>query len=451
MSFAVAFLLVLFISVILFALGLRGRRVDDHPLCGRCRFDLSRQPATSDRCPECGADIRLAKAVVIGHRARNRRLLASGAVLLLLIVVPMIVVGIAVLRGASWRAYTPTWFELAEARNAFRGDVGAAIDELIARDTAAKLQADQQRQLADAIVQCQVNVAVPWKSTWSSWIGSKIVDGSLATGARDRYLTNLVNALQFSVRPRVRQGDEIALNWSKKAMRGLLPYQTPFVIEMDPIKDRQFFIDGTLVPVGEHEHPYWNQIDLTQASLGQTDSKSVYDATLLMPGQHVLEWRDQMRVMSANSPTASELLVLPSDRRATIVVEPRDSPGVTLVDNESLRAKVQSALANLSIQLGSGNNSSMFFLRYAQPLPIDIAFDVVLKQDGEEIPLLKITRRTSDDPTHYGYGFSVFGSHRPKLGMGELILRPSPDAARATVDITEIFGGELHVPDVPVK
>src|SRR5688500_10286001 len=64
----------------LVALGLRGRRVDDHPVCRRCGRDLFGLAERPDRCPECGG-ILSDRRVRLGNRIRRRRLVAAGAVL----------------------------------------------------------------------------------------------------------------------------------------------------------------------------------------------------------------------------------------------------------------------------------------------------------------------------------------------------------------------------------
>ena len=45
----IAILVLLLLGLALTALGLRGRRVDDHRLCRRCRFDLNGRLADAER------------------------------------------------------------------------------------------------------------------------------------------------------------------------------------------------------------------------------------------------------------------------------------------------------------------------------------------------------------------------------------------------------------------
>jgi hypothetical protein len=60
-------------------IGRRGFRIDDHPLCRRCRFDLSGIPLTT--CPECGGGI-VESNVLIGNRRIIRGIVPAGLALL---------------------------------------------------------------------------------------------------------------------------------------------------------------------------------------------------------------------------------------------------------------------------------------------------------------------------------------------------------------------------------
>ena len=56
-------------SLALFLL-LRGRRVACPPSCRLCGYDVSRRPADSTRCSECGAELAGAGAIVTSRRTR---------------------------------------------------------------------------------------------------------------------------------------------------------------------------------------------------------------------------------------------------------------------------------------------------------------------------------------------------------------------------------------------
>src|SRR2546423_15664322 len=75
-------LLLFLIGATLFAIGLRGRHINDHPLCARCGFDLLGIPATT--CPECGGDLTRPRSRRVGERRRRRAPLIAGGLLSLL-------------------------------------------------------------------------------------------------------------------------------------------------------------------------------------------------------------------------------------------------------------------------------------------------------------------------------------------------------------------------------
>ena len=65
-------LLALAIGLTLALIGWRGRRVDDHPVCRKCRFDLAGVYPANETCPECGRDLAGRRAVRIGNRRHKR-------------------------------------------------------------------------------------------------------------------------------------------------------------------------------------------------------------------------------------------------------------------------------------------------------------------------------------------------------------------------------------------
>src|SRR5687768_13486638 len=123
--------------------GWRGRKVNDHPACRRCGFDLFGLPETSAACPECGADLRWPRAVRDGVRERRRGVAASGVTLCLLAFAWAAGAGWVYSRGVDLNVYKPTWLLTREADSADPAVRDAALRTLVDRSDAGKLSAGQ--------------------------------------------------------------------------------------------------------------------------------------------------------------------------------------------------------------------------------------------------------------------------------------------------------------------
>jgi hypothetical protein len=74
---------VLIAAVVALYYGYRGRKLDNHPICAECKFDLFGLPHTSTVCPECGQSLQTRVAILIGNRERRSGLILLGIALLL--------------------------------------------------------------------------------------------------------------------------------------------------------------------------------------------------------------------------------------------------------------------------------------------------------------------------------------------------------------------------------
>ena len=179
------------VGVALLAVGLRGRRTDDHPLCRRCGYDLTGGPA--GRCPECGADLARRRAVRVGHRARRPVLLSLGTALALPLSTALGVLGVADLRGIDLTPHKPTWW--------LRVDLGAspvardkALDELTRRVTAGRLSATQAEAVADRALAAQL--VAPWDPAWGTYLEAAHAAGHLD---RPRWATYARQGVKLSL------------------------------------------------------------------------------------------------------------------------------------------------------------------------------------------------------------------------------------------------------------
>src|SRR5262245_3057212 len=75
-------LAVLLLGVLLTWLGVHGRRINDHPQCRKCGFDLHGVYPAGATCPECGSGLKRRRAVRAGVRQKRTWLVTTGGGLL---------------------------------------------------------------------------------------------------------------------------------------------------------------------------------------------------------------------------------------------------------------------------------------------------------------------------------------------------------------------------------
>src|SRR5262245_1531846 len=97
-------------SLVWLLLELFPRRRGNTPHCRRCRYNLTGLNATDPaaRCPECGALLTRAAAVVQGERRYHLRRLSLAAFVVVL-VIPICCALIYARTTQDWRRAAPTW------------------------------------------------------------------------------------------------------------------------------------------------------------------------------------------------------------------------------------------------------------------------------------------------------------------------------------------------------
>lgn len=177
-----------------FCVGMRGRVIDDHPLCAKCRFDLSglTSPPT---CPECGADLALRHAVRIGHRRRRRPLLAAGLLLLLVCVAGFAALGWGAATRFNCNTLSPAWVLLRRARS-HEVDPGV-LKELSSRYRAQRLDTDNSREIVLRALEVQRDDTITWDRSWADIIEAARSHGELNDDQRRQYAEHAFGSLTF--------------------------------------------------------------------------------------------------------------------------------------------------------------------------------------------------------------------------------------------------------------
>jgi hypothetical protein len=185
-------------GLVLFAVGRRGRRIDDHPLCRRCGFDLVGTAAAAS-CPECGADLTRPRATRRGNRQRRVGMMRTGQVLVAFTVLMFAAGAYTHYRGRQPAALKPTWWLFIETK--LGGGVGAeAADELSQRP----LTPAQLAGLRATILAVQADKETPWFTAWGDAFERMRAAGNVPDEEWRRYAAQGI-VLKIVVRPRVRR------------------------------------------------------------------------------------------------------------------------------------------------------------------------------------------------------------------------------------------------------
>jgi len=196
-TWAVLHAALILLALTLFALlvwARRGRRVDDHPVCRKCRYDLSGTSTVPARCSECGTDLTRQRAVRTGNREPRRRTALIAGTLLLPAIALVGLDAYVTLRGIDTIRHQPAWWLLRKAKS---GDTALpAVEELLRRHTAGELSAGHTDDLVAALVDVHADPTGPWPNPWAHFVEPRL--RIAPKELRDRYWTNAVRVDLFA-------------------------------------------------------------------------------------------------------------------------------------------------------------------------------------------------------------------------------------------------------------
>ena len=265
----------------------RGRRVDDHPLCRKCRYDLSGSTDADAglpyACPECGRSLDRRRAVRIGNRVRRTGFIWVGLLLILIGLCTLTGVGFVGKERFVAVQSRPDWMLILQVN--YLQD-HAAIGELYHRGEFGMLDQDQYDRLLPTALDVQADLATPWDPVWGDFI-EQAIDLQMTTPAQEeRYMAQVVEGEPALILPAsIKAGDAI-----------------PFTIDYGELRignhlDKFMELGNTLLYLGEAEdHAYMQR----SGGGGLAYSAS---GTMRQPGFSYTEsvrmpWLDQMGIQA---------------------------------------------------------------------------------------------------------------------------------------------------------
>lgn len=448
--------------------GLRGWRVDDHPLCRKCRYDLSghidphpRHLSRGERgmrCPECGADLTGRRALRIGTRRRRPRVAVGGLFFLVLALGAGGYVGYRETRDYDWNRIKPLWLLKRKAVRGPSQDADAAIRTINMRILRDRLSPGQRREVIELALREQADLTTPWNTLWANLIMNAEFKGVLPREALQRYLRQSVgDGLILTMRKQVRSGGSLPARVLPAAFR---TWRTA-----DPYPVYILTIDIQQVRIGEREYEvnpvHWGHYMYSAAT--QMIGWQVSIKIDLPPGEYTAivhcrvgaraQTSEEKRVVRSPSHDWPEHIVeWEEDLSATLRVLPADAELVKVMHDPDLLDAVRQSIVIRPIVIGRVRDTwyAQSEMQVRAP-PINLAYEAFIrvgarewKQPGSVVP------RGEDGWIVFGYALDEFPQD---IDSVDVILRPSAQVAEQSLDLDDgpIFGEEIVLEDVPLE
>ena len=430
----------------LVVLGRRGKRLDHHPVCRSCRFDLRASVAPDadatdfTTCPECGSRGRPA----VGNRRRRPAWVVAGVLIFALTLAATVMVSVA--------AFSPSvkFFTLLrmETRPWFAGDLAgdAALDELARRWQAGDLSTGQQDTLAaDAVALGPARLPGQDRERASRWDAIAALAIRNGRGTHDERVALVRSWLTYTlaVRSQVGQGDDIRIGVAERTagMDGLFGFalrQTPAYLTLNG-KTSELFRDDRATyyaPRGAHHVK-------TRSKTFAANGPSLADLPL---GKHSMEATFDVTLIDDTS--NAKFLTWSERPTGTLNVVENPTP-IGRIDDAELAERV------LNRRVGTRRNHPS---QRAQPQGRRLFFEVtapmaywIYAEHGNQRWRLG---SVISDGKGGGLGTSVpYREPEPALPAGatvRLVFEPSFALARETFDLTEIIDRSFAIENVPV-
>jgi hypothetical protein len=418
----------------------RGRKLNDHPACRRCGYDLSGHPSYAGRCSECGADLSRRRARRIGVRAPRIGVATISVIVFMGAAAFACMRGVNVLRGLAAHD-KPNWWLLVDANHTAPAVRTVALDELVIRSRADALTPRQERELIDRLLVAQpYSAAHRWGRGWSEALMRSRQKGRVTNVQWEQFWRQMLR-FPSRVRPGVARGDPIPIQIDTDVIRRSSPETSLLIVHR-----------MTRLTVGgiDCQHP---KVEGAQRFMpGYAIQNGHSSALIQLPRDVVNELPDgTTRIGMRLEVTVSDL---PHDRRNARELVRFDlevqsefellAPGessVQLIDDPEMREEMRRSISltkPLKVSpAGSDLQRITFAIRCtASKSRPKCLFGVILRNRACEQRLTSLRSGDTADYAQYVHASD------PTTDF-HLVLRPEPGEAAKTLDVMSIWGEEI--------
>ncbi|MEM9882855.1 MAG: hypothetical protein AAF800_08055 [Planctomycetota bacterium] len=436
MSGSIVFYVVSAVAVTLLAVGVlvrgwRGVRIDDHPICRRCGYDLH-GGAGGVTCAECGGRLDAPRALRRGNRRRSGRTLLIGGLLLFSGLCLSAGAGNTWWGAADWITRKPTfWLRYDAIRQIGTPQEPNAI-QLAERLGQRRLSVAQEATLVEPALRLQGNPSLAWAEPWPEILETLMVRGHLSSPQLERLARQSFDT-QLTVRPVLRRGDSLRIDLDS-ALRRTTPNAQ---WDMTQVASAWTLAGVEVVAAGGFEQARTGLAGSFRGGYAASFSLGrKLEAAPLGPAT----MRSQLDLtMTLTAPVPADPVAFTIDLSAPVEVAAAD----TVVDEFAIDPAVTDAVdaAWTATRVESAGRGGSVWLRFDPP-PASLAMAVWLEQAGREPRRVGRVHVPAGTPAGWR---EVRFRRGPGPAAGEATVRLEPDqAAVAHVPtLASYWGGEL--------
>ena len=182
--------------------GWRGVRVNEHPICRGCGFDLVGLSGAC--CPECGRGLAAKRAVTIGHRRRRVWMVLLGVILASLAAYPGGLVVMGRVKQFDWIRLRPDSMLERSVTAVEAAERQRELAELVRRLKAGNLRRSRIERLVRHALELQGNRDDLWETEWGDIVQEAHAQGLVLRQEWARYLKQAFPAATGLVSPALR-------------------------------------------------------------------------------------------------------------------------------------------------------------------------------------------------------------------------------------------------------
>jgi hypothetical protein len=487
------------------------RRSGKDSFCRKCGYNL--RGLQTNSCPECG-NFLTSRTIVKGQRLRRKWMGLFGLSFALLGFGAILIAVNANLRNIDWETHKPffwllsnlestdsavrdhAWpectrrFAASELSNSDKSRLDASICRVIARGGAPNAMRSHVVDRYASLTDAQKNIV--FASLLADLQGNAYVALVAAEGQLESLIAhNLLTASQtdqldqLALNAQASKTRMLALDWllnfigDRAAANALAPQRRElfFTQAMSPVLSvRPETVAGIRVPFRiayEGRGPdrnWWSREELLSVALDDnppqqqgssgtgngftSGSMGSSIAGDLSPGKHVLHVTIRNSAFIGAYPSANEKQPPFWTRTLTLsapfLALPKTTANdITLIDDPASADSIRQSITIRDLRAKNKAYDRLSMTVSIKNPPCNIAFDLIARCNGKDYAIGNVYSNAGEDH-NFGVSTRDFppGASTARI---DLLLRASPTVARDTIDLYEIWNGQVTIPNLSVQ